>query len=292
MTRRNSRRTQQEKQQPQPPQQSRPQRTSQDNPFGLSFVVATEMVTLPSGGRYYDAESSLYGTTEIEIKHMTAKEEDLLVNEDYIKKGIVLEKLLESIIVDNNIKVSDLLSDDKYALLTSARITSYGPDYTFKTKCSACNTSFDFNFDLKKMLESEPIQEIPDDVFETEEGIFEFSIETKGLTVGIRLLTVEELEYISQQASRRKDLGISGSETVDFLTMAVEHVDNFSDRGVLSKLFEVLPLRDIRKIRKVYSLVSPRLNQKQSQKCPNCGTTAEREVPFSLGWFWPDARVS
>lgn len=290
MTRRNSRRIQQDN--PQQPKQPQPQQTSQDNPFGLSFVVATEVVSLPSGGRYYDADSSLHGVSEIEIKHMTAKEEDLLVNDDYIKKGTVLEKLLESIIVDKNIKVQDLLSDDKYALLTSARITSYGADYVFKTKCESCGTVFDFEFDLQKMLDIEPIQNIPDDVVETEEGIFEFNIETKNLTVGLRLLTIEEFEYISEQARRRKELGITGSETVDFLTMAVEHVDGFSDRGILSKLFEVLPLKDIRRIRKIYSLVSPSLDQKQTQDCSNCGNKVEREVPFSLGWFWPDARVS
>ena len=243
MTRRNSRRIQQEK--PKQPQQSTPQRTSPDNPFGLSFIVATEVVPLPSGGKYYDAESSLHGVTEIEIKHMTAKEEDLLVNEDYIRKGTVLEKLLESIIIDNTIKVKDLLSDDKYALLTSARITSYGPDYAVKTNCSSCGTEFEFEFNLQDMLDEDPIQNIPDDVTETEDGIFEFNIETKNLTIGLRLLTLEELNYISEQGRRRKELGIDGSETVDFLNMAIEHVDGYSQVELLSKLFEVLPLKDI-----------------------------------------------
>ena len=85
---------------------------------------------------------------------------------------------------------------------------------------------------------------------------------------------------------------IKGSETVDFLNMVVEHVDGYSDRSVLSQLFEVLPLKDIRKIRKVYNLVSPTLNKKQTQDCKNCGHSNEREVPFSLGWFWPDTTIS
>ena len=290
MTRRNSRRI--NSKQEETKQINNPRPTSEDNPFGLSFVVATEMVQLPSKGKYYDQDSSLNGTSEIEIKHMTAKEEDLLVKEDYIRKNNVLEKLLESIIVDKNIKINDLLVEDKYALLTSARITSYGSEYSFKTRCDSCSAEIDFNFDLQKMLDLEPIQKIPDEVEETEEGIFEFKIDTKDLTVGLRILTLEEFEYISEQSKRRKDLSVPGSETVDFLNMAVEHVGGFSKREVLSKLFEVLPLKDIRKIRKTYAAISPSLQKTQTQECPNCASTVEREVPFSLGWFWPDARIS
>lgn len=292
MTRRNSRRIQQEQAQVAPPEpELKPKRANPDNPFGLSFVVATESVPLPSGGKYYDEESSLYGVYEIEIKHMTAKEEDLLVNEDYIRNNTVLEKLLESIIVDKSIKINDLLVEDKYALLTSARITSYGSEYSFKTSCESCGAEFQFDFDLQKMLDTEPVQNIPDDVVETEKGIFEFKIDTKDLTVGLRILTLEELDYISQQSKRRKELNISGSETVDFLNMAVEHVDGFTKRDVLLKLFEVLPLKDVRKIRKTYNAISPSLEKKQTQQCPNCSSTVEREAPFSLGWFWPDARI-
>lgn len=295
MTRRNSRRQHvekglQQKQTHQPP----PRNTQRqpDNPFGMSFVVATEVVKLPSRGKYYTEESTLFEISEIEIKHMTAKEEDLLLNEEYIRKGTVLDRLLESIIVNKDIKVQDLIADDKYALLTSARITSYGPQLILDTVCSACGSKIEFEFDLKKMLDAEPVQNIPDSVTETEDGLFEFSIDTKDLTVGIKIMTLAEVEYISQQAEKRKELGIKGSETVDFLNMVVEHVDGYSDRSVLSQLFEVLPLKDIRKIRKVYNLVSPTLNKKQTQECKNCGHSNEREVPFSLGWFWPDTAIS
>jgi hypothetical protein len=289
MTRRNSRRINSEQEEIK--QIKKPRQTSEDNPFGLSFVVATEVVELPSKGKYYDQESSLYGISELEIKHMTAKEEDLLVNENYIKKGTVLDKLLECLLVDKSIKITDLIADDKYALLTSARITGYGPGYIFKAKCSSCSTEFDFDFDLQAMLDADVVQELPEDVTETDEGIFEFQIETKDLTVGIRILTLEEINYMSQQAERRKELNISGSETVDFLNMIVDHVGGYSDRAILSKLFEVLPIKDVRRIRKIYKAVSPSLNQKQTRTCPSCSAPNEREVPFSLGWFWPDARV-
>ena len=93
-------------------------------------------------------------------------------------------------------------------------------------------------------------------------------------------------------SDRRKELKIQGSETLDYLNMIVEHVDGITKTEHLTRLFEVLPIRDIRKIRSVYNSVMPIPNTKQTNQCDNCGATIEREVPFTLGWFWPDANIS
>ena len=89
----------------------------------------TEVVSLPSKGLLYPKESPL-SSGEIEIKYMTAREEDILTSANLIKKGIVIDKLLESLIVNKQIKVDELLVGDKNAVLIASRILAYGKDYT------------------------------------------------------------------------------------------------------------------------------------------------------------------
>ena len=88
----------------------------------------TEVVDLPSKGLLYPKESAL-SSGKIEIKYMTAKEEDILTSANLIKKGVVIEKLLESLIVDKSVKVNDLLIGDKNAVLIASRILAYGKEY-------------------------------------------------------------------------------------------------------------------------------------------------------------------
>ena len=94
------------------------------------FQFPTEEVTLPSKGLLYPPTSPLR-SGKVRMKYMTAKEEDILTNQNYIKGGTVIDKLLQSLIVDM-IKVDELLIGDKNALLVAARILGYGSDYEFK----------------------------------------------------------------------------------------------------------------------------------------------------------------
>ena len=93
------------------------------------FKLPTETIELPSKGLLYPADSELSKGT-IEIKYMTAKEEDILTNQSYIKDGVVLDKLMKSLIV-SEINYNDLLLVDKDAIMVAARILGYGKDYEF-----------------------------------------------------------------------------------------------------------------------------------------------------------------
>ena len=90
----------------------------------------TEVIELPSKGLLYP-ESNILSSGKLEMKYMTAKEEDILSNKSYIEKGIVLDKLLESLVVTKEININDLIVGDKNALLIAARVLGYGKDYTF-----------------------------------------------------------------------------------------------------------------------------------------------------------------
>ena len=147
---RNTRRTQVPKTQEETPPQ--PQHIPQEkpNPFGISFIVPTELVYLPSGGRFYEESSPVYGLEAIEIKAMTAKEEDILINDSFIEQGIVFDRLIDSLMITEGVKSNHLLDCDKVALLVAARKTGYGAKIPHDITCDNCGTTSSVDIVLKR----------------------------------------------------------------------------------------------------------------------------------------------
>ena len=91
--------------------------------------IPTEIIDLPSKGLLYPSEN-LLSSGKIEMCYMTAKHEDILTNQSYIQKGIVVDKLLQALII-SKINYNDLVTGDKNAIMVAARVLGYGKDYTF-----------------------------------------------------------------------------------------------------------------------------------------------------------------
>jgi len=274
---------------PKPKPTSRPDlsASTRENPFGLSFVAPTEHVDLPSRGSFYDKESPLFGTESVEIKHLTAKEEDILANQDYLMRGVVLDKLIDSILVDRRLKSSDFLSGDKNAILVAARSTGYGNKYEMSQPCPECNQVGDFTFDLDKARPSD--KELEEGVeFLPDRGVFSFMLPKSDIYVSIRLLVGSDEEYFEKQKERQEKLGIEVNSTIEFLRKVIVEANGIVDRSLINQLIEVLPAIDSRKIRAVYSRVMPELDTSQAVTCSKCNEESISEVPFSLGFFWPE----
>ena len=112
------------------------------------YTPTTTMVDLPSQGLFYSENHPLHKQTSLEIKYLTAKEEEILTNKQLLKKGIALDRVLSSILVDKRINVEELLLGDKSALLVAARITGFGEDYGLKSSCRACSHVNELNYNL------------------------------------------------------------------------------------------------------------------------------------------------
>ena len=106
-------------------------------PTGI-YQVPTDFVELPSQGKFYPKDSPLYGVEKVEVRFMTAREEDLLVSPALVKEGIAMDRVIESILVDKRIKAKDLLVGDKTAILINARKNAYGDEYKFPFICTSC----------------------------------------------------------------------------------------------------------------------------------------------------------
>lgn len=272
--------------QPQPPQQPPPRPQSVDNPFGISFVVPTEVVRLPSGGSFYKEGSTLFGKDSLEIKQMTAKEEEILSNMSFLEDGTLLDRLLSSILIDTTIDPKELLQGDRESLIYATRKMSYGPEYAVKQFCGNCETESVFVYDLSLCEVKE--SDLDGATLDADSGLYSLVLPQSNVKVSIRALTNEDQEYLKEQEARAEKLNVSNSKTINFLKRVVVEANGITEQEMLNKLFDVLPVLDIRKIRKVSNSIIPTMDTKQEVACGNCGHVAEREVPFSLGFFWPE----
>ena len=154
--------------------------------------LPTEMVSLPSKGLLYPKESPL-SKGEIEMKYMTAREEDILTNSNFIRQGVVIDKLLQSLIV-TKINYDDLLIGDKNAILVAARILGYGADYDFKYTDER-GKEVEAKVDLSKLEE----KSVDESLFKTGVNDFTYSLPKSDNVVTFKLLTHGDEKKIEQE---------------------------------------------------------------------------------------------
>tara|TARA_R110000744_G_scaffold115651_2_gene216445 strand:- start:2933 stop:3673 length:741 start_codon:yes stop_codon:yes gene_type:complete len=239
----------------------------------------TEMVDLPSKGLIYPKDHPL-SSGKIEMKYMTAKEEDILTNQSFITKGIVLDKLLEALIIDKTIKLDDLIVGDKNAILIASRVLGYGKDYEISYNGET------HTVDLSK-LENTKIDE---KLFKNRINEFEFTLPFTKTEITFQLLTgaaekkidaeLKGLKKINKNASpeistRLKHiiLSVSGDKTP-------KHIREFVDNYFLAK--------DARALREYIVKIQPDI-ELLTEIENDLGELVNIDIPISLNFFFPDA---
>jgi len=252
-------------------------------PGGLHFVAPTEFVELPSKGLLYPEGHPLHKKEEIEIKLMTAKEEDILVNKSLLKKGIALDRMLQSIIVDKRIKLDDLLVSDKNAMIIAARISAYGADYKAQINCPSCATSNNYEFDLEEKEIKYVYDHDREDVSVAENGNFLITLPRTKVEVEFRLLRGSDEKKLL--ASNKKNKGIIPL-TDQFKTFIVS-INGEADRDLINRFINAMPAYDSKHLRMAYTDVLPNVDLKQYFECSECDHSQDMEVPFTVEFFWP-----
>ena len=258
----------------------------------LSFAVPTEFVELPSGGAYYSEDHPLYRQETIEIKYMTAKEEDILNSSALLKNGTAIDRMLQSVILDKNVKVQDLLIGDKNALTVAARISGYGPGYAVRVPCPSCHKSSDVDVDLEIAKKFSgaikgSVGEL-DNVEMSDAGLPLVNLPKTGLQVEIRFLSSKDekdLEKMEQNMEKHK---LPPSSFTNLLKRIVASVNGSRDPSVVSNFVESMPAIDSRFLRGVYKIINPTMNLEHDFSCQHCGTGGPVEVPITPTFFWPD----
>jgi hypothetical protein len=256
-------------------------------PEGFSFVVPTEFVDLPSGGRYYPEGHPLCDKEVLEFKHMTAKEEDILTSKTLLKKGIAIDRVIRNVIVDKSIDPDSLLVGDRNALIIALRAASYGNEYQTNVTCPSCQNKTTYSFDLNDTTSygGEDIEVM--DVIERDDGTFEVELPATKITAIFKLLTgKEEKQYLKnvEESTKKKNGEKLVSQQLMAMLVSVNGDDRLQTRQYVS---QNLPSMDSKHLRMAYKFANPNIDLTQNFECSNCGHEAEMEVPLSADFFWP-----
>ncbi len=237
----------------------------------------TEVIELPSKGLVY-SESNPLSSGKVEMKYMTAKEEDILTNQSYIQKGIVLDKLLQALIV-SKIDYNDLIIGDKNALLVASRILGYGKDYTFNYGGK------EYTIDLST-LDNKTFDESL-----ITPGINEFnytlpSTETK---ITFKILTSADDKKIEAEIKGLKKINKNSSPE---LTTRLKHLitsvnGDSTEKTIRDFVDNYLLARDSRALREYIQKVQP--NVDLTVPVTVSGVEEDITLPITISFFWPES---
>ena len=255
---------------------------------GFNLSVPTEFVNLPSQGRFYPEGHPLHGVTSVEIRYMTAKEEDILTSQALIKKGVAIERLLQNVLVDNSFGVNDLLIGDKNALLVATRITGYGAEYTTNVTCPSCNNTDEHTFDLQDG-EMTNVEEAVAGFGGTltEQNTFLITLPMTDATVECRLLNGADELRLQKEGERKARRNIDESSLTDQFRAFIVSVNGDTSPITIASFIQAMPARDSRMLRGFYSAIVPSVDLTQHYNCTSCGYEADMEVPLTVDFFWP-----
>lgn len=276
---------------PPAPQMPNTPPTEKPNPFGISFVVPTETVYLPSGGEFYEEGSPLVGVKTLEIKAMTSKEEDIIMNSSYVDDGTVFDRLIDSLMVTEGVKAQDILDCDKMALLFSARKTGYGDSIDLLMTCKNCGTDQERDIKISDFLDK--FKEETFSIRGTEEFVYDETSKTalielpvSKIKARIRSLLPSDYKYLEEAKAQKQKLNLPFSETIEFLRRVIVEANGVTTQTELFQLVEYLPSADARKIKEVHNRTIPIMDRTFDIECSNCGHAQKEVVPFTLGMFW------
>jgi len=262
------------------------QQAAQSSPF--SFVVPTEFVTLPSKGKYYPEGHPLHGVEVIEVSHMTAKEEDILTSKSLLRKGVAIDRLLQSVIVDKRVDPNGLLIGDKNAIIVATRIHAYGEDYETKVTCPACGTTSNYGFDLSQIgFDFEEDLSLFEGVVEQKDSNYVITLPKTKVKVEAKLLTGQDEKNLSEAAAMKRKHNLPESPLTDQFRAMIVSVNGNADPAYINSFIEAVPAKDSRFLRSVYDKIVPNIDMSQQFSCNNCGYDTAMEVPLSAGFFWP-----
>ena len=251
------------------------------------LMYPVEVVTLPSQGKFYPKGHPLRENGgQLELKYMTAKEEDILTSTNLIANGTVMDRLMDSLVVHKGVKPADLTTGDLNAVLVASRVLAYGKDYPIEIDCDGCKEKIEHVIDLSQLESPDSLIEVNDD------GHHEFVTET-GLSVVIKSLTrgdEMDIENTEKILSKRYSKGLTSSVT-SRLKQIIVSINGITDKGTLSGMIDNLVIKDSRMIKEEFDKINPSIDMVIEVTCEGCGHTMKGGMPIGLNFFWPDIEL-
>ena len=255
------------------------------DPLSLNFVTPTEFVDLPTRGKFYPEAHPLHNQETIEIRFMTAKDEDILSSRTLLKKGLAVDRFLQNIIVNKSIKVEDLFIGDKNAVLVAARVTGFGSSYETRVTCPSCGEASQHEVDLTD-IETTHGEDL-DEVTSTGEGTYLLTLPTSGVEVEFRLLTGKDERHLVKMTENKRRKKLQEAPLTDQFKQFIVSLNGIEDRTQINSFVSNMPTLDSTMLRMAYRRIVPNIDMTQYFVCSECSAEAELEVPFTAEFFWP-----
>lgn len=248
------------------------------------LAVPTDIVPLPSSGLVYPKDSPLHLRESIDIRSMTARDEDILTSRALIRSGRVISAILRSCIIDKTIDVDKMLVGDRNAAIIGIRITGYGAEYPVRVECPECGSEVKHTVDLTAL----PIKRFPTDA-KIVPGTNEFSVTLPGTKrhATFKLLTGEDERELIATLERGRKSGLAEELVTSRLKLQVTSIAGERDPQKLASLISGMPVRDSRELRLQVERHTPGIELKTRFQCAVCTYAGEVEVPLGTDFFWP-----
>jgi hypothetical protein len=261
-----------------------PARNVMKDDFG--FEVPVEAVPLPSRGLVYPVDSVLHALETLDIRSMTAREEDILTSRSLIKKGTVITELIKSCLINKSVDVNEMIAGDRNAIMTALRITGYGSEYKVEVDCPACSERSKQNFNLAEL----PIKRLEIDPVAEGANLFEFELPATKKNVRFKFLTGKDEEEITITMERKKKTGLQGE---NLITTRLKHslvaVGTVNDVSKVGAFIRHMPAKDSLALRQFMDKHEPGIDMKSWMDCPHCLESSEVRLPMGASFFWPDS---
>ena len=249
------------------------------------YQFPTEEIDLPSKGQFYPKDNPL-SSGKVDIKYMTAREEDILTSQNLIRKGLVIDKLLESVIVTPKVKMGDMIIGDKNAVMVAARVLGYGAKYSVKVNCPSCTEENTEEIDLATV---EP-KEFGLDGKSVVDMSFKLPASKRKVTY--KLLTHADEVAITQDLAAMKKVQRGNNSVEPEITTRLRHVitsiDNEDNKQEIQKFVdrEFLSI-DSRAFREHLQKMVPDIDLSFGFTCEACGHFERTGIPLTAEFFWP-----
>jgi hypothetical protein len=253
--------------------------------FVEKIKYLTETIDLNSKGWFYPQGHPL-SSGKIEIKMMTARDEDILSSINLIKRGTVLQKLLESLIVDKKIKQDDILLCDMNGIFVAVRRLAYGDNYgPIKIKCQSCSEESEINVDLS-IIEPKPFDF---EKYPKGQNLFMFTLPYSKKLVAYKILTQGDDNRVDSEIKAMGKINKERStEVTTRMKYVIQSIDNEDDKTIIRKFIETeMVSKDTFALRKHIKENIPDLDMAFQFICSHCGYEDKIEIPMQVEFFWP-----
>jgi rubredoxin len=251
----------------------------------FSFIIPKHLVDLPSQGVFYPENHPLKQNPVVEIKEITAKEEDIIVNRDYAKENSTIDRLLQSVLISPKIPIEDILPGDKATMLFWLRIHSFGPDYPVSVACPSCGEKHEKTYDLNDCIATQAFN-TPKDCILTENNTFVYELPKTKAKIEFRIANGKDEKDLEARLKKYDKYNVvynRSSQELALITISIN-----GQPMDFAKVYDQIPATDLRALRKKIREATPTTEIVTDFECSSCGHEETTFLPITTKFFWPE----